>query len=389
MKEEGRYGIAGEFLQAVEPYTEADPHALITQLHAGFGNLAGRSAHQMVEKTRHGANIFVLTVGDTAKARKGTSWEQCLDTLRRVDKGWAADRLESGLSSGEGLIAAVRDASNGDPGVSDKRVLFFEGDFVRTLRAMSRTGNTLSPVVRNSWDGGDLRVTTRHSPLKATGAHVSIVAHTTQFELLENLSKADMLSGLGNRFLVIGARRSKLLAFGGDAPSSVLREIASRLKTAAAFARQVGAMRLSQKARQLWKEEYPRLSAPSPGLLGAMTSRAEPQVLRLAMISALMNESEEIKTPHLRAGLAIWEYALASARYLFGDKQEVNLDRRILRILREAKGGLARTQISAALNHHASGAAITSSLGRLKRQGLVEPQIKKTRGRPMERSCAV
>jgi hypothetical protein len=107
------------------------------------------------------------------------------------------------------------------------------------------------------------------------------------------------------------------------------------------------------------------------------------------MISALMNESEEIKTPHLRAGLAIWEYALASARYLFGDKQEVSLDRRILRILREAKCGLARTQISAALNHHASGEAITSSLGRLKRQGLVEPQIKKTRGRPMERWCAV
>ena len=368
MKEEGRYGVAGEFLQAVEPFSESDPQALITQLYACFGNLVGSKPHLVVEKTRHGTNLFVAVVGDTSKSRKSTSWDQCLSLFGSVDPVWAKNRVESGLSSGEGLINAVRDGSPlGDPGVLDKRGIFFEGDFTRTLKAMSRRGNTLSPVLRKCWDGGDLRVITKHSPLKATGAHVSVIGQTTQYELFENFSQADMLGGLGNRFLWSCARRTKLLPFGGAPLAGELRKITERLRTAAEFAREVREMRLSSKARQLWVDLYPRLSEASPGLLGTMTSRAEPQVLRLAAICALMNGSDEIRTHHLRAALAIWHYSLASSRFLFGDKQVVKLDTRLLRLLREAQSGLTRTQISVALSRHARGEAITSALERLNR----------------------
>jgi hypothetical protein len=385
MTDEAKYGIAGEFLQAVEPCSEADPQALLAQLYAGFGNLVGSGPHFMVENTRHGTNLFVATVGDTAKARKGTAWDRDLDVLRRVDNEWATSRVESGLSTGEGVVNAVRDGSPpDDPGVQDKRVLFFEGDFCRPLRAMERPGNTLSPILRKCWDGGDLRVLTKTSPLKATGAHVSIVAQTTRYELLQSLGKAEMIGGLGNRFLCICARRAKLLPFGGNISGAALLGISERLKSAAASARQMGRMRLSTKARRLWGEEYPRLSAASPGLLGVMTSRAEPQVLRLAAVSALMNQSDKIQTQHLRAGLAIWSYSLASARFLFGDKQETKLDSRLLRILRESQGGLTRTRISAALNHHADADAIGSALERLKVKGLAKSKKKTTEGRSAE-----
>jgi hypothetical protein len=385
MTDEAKFGIAGEFLQAVEPCSEADPQALITQFHAGFGSLVGSGPHFDVESTRHGTQLFVGTVGDTAKARKGTAWDRDMDVLRRVDWEWAAGRVESGLSSGEGVVNAVRDGSPpDDPGVQDKRILFFEGDFCRLLRAMDRPGNTLSPILRKCWDGGDLRVLTKTSPLKATGAHVSIVAQTTRYELRESLGKAEMLGGLGNRFLWICARRSKLLPFGGDTSGAAFLDISERLKSAAASARQMGRMRLSTKARKLWGDEYPRLSAALPGLLGAMTSRAEPQVLRLAAISALMNGSDEVRTAHLRAGLAIWSYSLASARFLFGDKQENRLDSRLLQILREARGGLTRTRISAALNHHAGADAITSALESLKEKGLAKSKKKTTEGRSAE-----
>lgn len=115
-----------------------------------------------------------------------------------------------------------------------------------------------------------------------------------------------------------------------------------------------------------------------------MTSRAEPQVLRLSAICALMNQSDEIKTPHLRAGLALWDYALASARFLFGDKEAVKLDRRLLRILQEARSGLARTEVSGALNNHFSGDAIASALKRLEERGLARSKKKKTKGRSAE-----
>ena len=62
----------------------------------------------------------------------------------------------SGLSSGEGLIWAVRDpGENGDgqsdSGVADKRRIVLDGEFASTLKVLGRQGNTLSPVIRNAW----------------------------------------------------------------------------------------------------------------------------------------------------------------------------------------------------------------------------------------------
>jgi hypothetical protein len=390
MADEAMCGVAGDFVRTVEPWTESDPAALLVQLYVGFGNLIGSGPHLMVEKTRHGMNLFAGIVGDTAKARKGTSWDHAANTLGEVDPVWAKTRVESGLSSGEGLIAHVRDGTSpGDSGVADKRVLAFEGDFSRILKAMSRTGNTLSPIMRKCWDSGDLRVITKNSPLRATGAHVSIIVQTVQFELDENLGPADIFGGLGNRFLWICARRSKFLPFAGQVPADDLRDITDRLKNAADFARGIGRLKLSPKASELWAKEYMKLSTGESGQLGAMTSRAEPQVLRLAGICALMNESDEIQKKHLRAGLAIWDYSFASARYLFGGRSRVTLDEKLRRILQAAPAGLTRTEISAALNHHHTGDAIASALERLQEKEIATPQKQSTKGRTAERWLAV
>ena len=78
-------------------------------------------------------------------------------------------------------------------------------------------------------------------------------------------------------------------------------------------------MRWGDSARPLWVERYPSLSEGAPGLLGAVTSRSEAQVLRLACVYALMDSSVAIELEHLKAALAVWDYAEASARYIFGD----------------------------------------------------------------------
>jgi len=56
------------------------------------------------------------------------------------------------------------------------------------------------------------------------------------------------------------------------------------------------------------------------GLLGAITSRGEAQVVRLALIYALLDISLEIKITHLEAALAVWKYCEDSAKYIFGEK---------------------------------------------------------------------
>jgi hypothetical protein len=131
-----------------------------------------------------------------------------------------------GLSSGEGLIYAVRDRVDGenkkgetvvfDQGVEDKRLLVLEAELAGVLKVMSREGNTLSPVIRQAWDDGALQTLTKNSPMKATEAHVSIIGHITRAELLRHLTETETANGFANRFIWIMVRRSKKLPFGGE-----------------------------------------------------------------------------------------------------------------------------------------------------------------------------
>ncbi len=68
------YGLAGEFVALVEPHTEADKVALLMQFHVAFGNAIGRKKYVSVEADRHYPNLYAVMVGNTSKARKGTSW---------------------------------------------------------------------------------------------------------------------------------------------------------------------------------------------------------------------------------------------------------------------------------------------------------------------------
>src|SRR5262249_45494302 len=158
-------------------------------------------------------------VGRTSKARKGTSWGRVLQVFTEAEGQWAAERVQSGLSSGEGLIWAVRDPIQkrervkdrggparyeeveADPGVTDKRLLIYDPEFANVLKQTERQGNTLSTVLRQGWDGADLRTLTKNSPARATGAHISLVGHVTAEELRRYLTATESANGFGNRHL--------------------------------------------------------------------------------------------------------------------------------------------------------------------------------------------
>lgn len=74
----------------------------------------------------------------------------------------------TGLSSGEGLIWAVRDPTTQDPGITDQRLLVAEPEFASVLKAASREISTLSPTLRSAWDGRPLAILTRTAPARST-----------------------------------------------------------------------------------------------------------------------------------------------------------------------------------------------------------------------------
>ncbi len=359
------HGLAGDVVRALEPHTEADPVALLVNLLAMFGSAAGRGPHATVSGQRHGVNLFAVLVGATATGRKGTSEAGPRALFARADPLWSGDRLGSGLSSGEGLIHAVRDErvkrepirERGtqrvtgyqevleDEGVDDKRLLVIEGEFAQALKVLGREGNTLSPVIREAWDGKSLRVMTRNSPAKATDLHIGILGHITRRELLQTLGEGDLSNGLANRFLWCCVRRSKLLPEGGWPTEAELGALADRLEEALEFARGCGELRRDDAARARWAALYPTLSEGEESVVGEVTARGAAQVLRLSLIYALLDRSAVVRVDHLDAAHALWRYCAASARHIFGGRAGDRVADRILQALREG-GPLGRTEIA-------------------------------------------
>lgn len=169
------HGLPGDIVRAVEPHTEADPVAVLVNVLAAFGNAVGRGAYMKVGADAHHLRIYAALVGQSSKARKGTSWGHVRDLMEGADPVWASGRVQDGLSSGEGLIHAVRDPvlkenkktgehETVDEGVTDKRLLVLASELASVLKTMSREGNTLSPVIRQAWDGNMLQIMTKNSP---------------------------------------------------------------------------------------------------------------------------------------------------------------------------------------------------------------------------------
>jgi hypothetical protein len=399
---EALYGLAGDFVRLIEPHTEADPVALLGQFLCSFGNMIGRGAYSVAEADRHYPNLDIVDVGESSKGRKGVSMGHVRRHLETVDPTWGA-AIKSGLSSGEGLIWQVRDPivktiakkdkNTGktdyaeeidDPGIDDKRLLVVESEFATVLRQLSREGNILSTVIRDAWDRGDLSTLTKNSPARATGAHISIIGHITKDELRRYLDRTEAGNGFGNRFMWFCVRRSKCLPEGGRIQDVNFAPITQRLRAAVDFAQSAGEISRDDEARTLWAKVYPELSDGKPGLVGALTSRAEAQVMRSSMVYALLDQSKHVKVPHLLAALALWDYCESSVKYIFGEAIGDPVADTIFSALKAAPDGLSRTAINNLFGRHQSSTRIQNAISELLKKGLITIETVETGGRPGE-----
>lgn len=379
-------GLAGEIVSVIEPHTEADPAALLLQLLVAFGSIVGRRPHYLVESSKHHTNLYVVLVGRSSKARKGTSWDRTRALFAQIDDPWARECLQGGLSSGEGLLHAVRDGDDeDDPGVSDKRLCIIESEYAGLLRVMTREGNIISRICRDAWDRGDLRTMTRSCPLRATGAHVSIVGHITADELVRYLDRTEAANGFANRFLFAQVRRSKHLPHGGSLSDRDLLPLSRALAAAVGKAREIDRVQMDADTRVAWETVYESLAVERGGMFGAITARAEAQTIRLALIYALLDGAAQIQLQHLEAALAVWSYCEESAREIFGDRTGNALADRILDALRAATEPLSRTAISAVLGRHAGREQIELALDLLRQSGMARSSSVPTGGRSVER----
>jgi hypothetical protein len=396
-------GLPGDVVRAIDPHTEADPVAILIQYLGAAGNAIGRGPHYKIEGDRHGPNLYAVLVGETAKARKGTAWGRVGQIMEAADKTWTAERVHTGLSSGEGVIWAVRDPIMGierigkgasaervtvetDPGIADKRLMIVESEFAGALTVARRDGSILSRVLRDAWDRGDLATLTKSSPARATGAHVSLLGHITADELRAELDRVSIANGFANRMLWLCVRRARVLPFGGALDDETIADLGRRTAAAIDTARQRDRVPMTADAREAWRRVYPELSKGQPGLLGALSARAEAQTVRLALAYALLDGRDAIGIDHLHAALALWEYADASISYIWGDALGDPVADEIKRALRQAgNAGRTRTELRDLFGRNRRAEDIGRALVVLAAAGKVRRETRTdTGGRPAE-----
>ena len=138
LPEDAYYGITGGIVRKIGPHTESDPVAILAQFLTMFGTSVGKTAYYPVEASSHFCNLNMVMVGQTGKARKGTSFDRIKGIFKEVDPEFTKGRVKGGLTSGEGLIYEVRDSTviikagsykdgeyeskaTGDPGAPDSQ----------------------------------------------------------------------------------------------------------------------------------------------------------------------------------------------------------------------------------------------------------------------------
>jgi hypothetical protein len=398
ISEDALIGIVGKIVKFIEPETESDPMALLIQFLVVIGNIIGRNIFYSVEQTPHFSNLFITLVGKSSSARKGTSYDNII-SLFDFNDDWFNKCRKSGVATGEGLIHAIRDKvaseTTGenkktgeletkidviDEGVTDKRLLATESEFSNVLKNSARDTNTVSNSLRQGWDSKPMANLTKNSAESVQKPHISLIGHITMMELDKFLTETDMFNGFGNRFLWILVQRSKELPFGGKLDLVELDKFKKILHDIVLHGQQYDRIDFSQAAKQLWNEGgmYKDLSQDHEGLLGAMTSRAAPQVIRIAMIYAVLDKSLEINLEHLKAARAVWEYCFQSCEYLFSHHLENPTANKILKALACTPNGLNRTEIRSLFSGHKSKNIIDEALEQLSQRNLAYCQKEKS-----------
>ena len=411
-------GVVSDYVKSIEPYTEACPIAIIMQILAFWGVMIGRKRYFTVGTSRHYGNIFVVIVGCSSLGKKGVSLNDVKFLFKNIDSEWCKSCLASGLSTGEGMIHRVRDdkktieitpdgvtkeiIKDGDKGIEDKRCLFVETEFGKTLRKANKDNSTLSDVGRQAYDNDDLHTTTKTNAERATGPSIGIVGHITPLELRSLITDVDIYNGWANRFMWPVVEGVRSLPDPEEPPYEMIEDIVKTIKSAkekiyADVNIKEGVLEddykeqaeektveekeviFSEKSLKFWVELYESLDKEDQGKVQPLLDRSKPHIRRLAMNIALINGYDQIELKHLKSAQLLWTYNIRSVRHIFvEDVSNLSADaRKIYEALKESNEGLTRTEMSRLFSNGRTKIQLDSAVQSLVTSNLVTVEERK------------
>lgn len=361
VSDEMLYGPLRRIVEAATENSEATRSAVAASALVQFAARFGKALGTTVGDSDRTLVLYTLIVGPTGTGRKGTSGEFPRRLFELVDKllegGWGGGllaecrrvpplRVVTGVSSGQGLIDLVRDdgvayhrgLEREVPGVEDKRLLLALSEFGQLFSAASQDASTLSMVIRDAFDGSVLDNPTRTNPLRATGAHLSILGHITMDEFrrktIESKTSTEATNGLLNRFVVLFSRRDKLVSRPQPVPLAVRQALAAEIanNVHALFesnlsdhrSHRVVLLNFTDEAQALWDDAYKDVTSASydSAMVAAIMGRRELHTRVIACLLAAMNGESAVGTGALRAALAWGKYGAESITKVFASIEQ-------------------------------------------------------------------
>jgi hypothetical protein len=354
------YGPLGRMALAEGAESECDPAALYGTFISGFGNIVSVAPLMGSGPLAGFPVVNCVLVGASAAPRKSSTHALVLDTLGHIDSSWPT-RIRTDAASAEYLVEQIRDARTEEildkrsgklktvliPGVDDKRLMIVYDELVTLWIKHRRQGNVLMSYYRSAYDGKAWRPGAKSNQDRCMRPRVSVCGATTHSDIKKYLPEGFLDDGSANRYLWVLAREMKPNPYADPVPANICKDDISELAKIVARIRSTPGtwqMEWTPEAMALVKGEiYYKARAYRNHVV---TSRAETQVLRIAMILALADGKHMIGVEHVNAAWLFWEYCAKCAIAIFGLCKLAEKAERILEFLRE-KGsrGASRTDI--------------------------------------------
>ncbi len=385
------YGVLGDVVQLCCAHSEAVPVAVASYALAYFSSLIGPLRYLQIGDERRKLNNYWLMIGPSGMG-KGASEYGIKRIFKRVDEHLQQvfsdmaqagqtegivvypelDVHEGGLSSGEGLVTAKADKlkiEKGEPEVevTDKRFLLLENEFGNVLNMSERSGNTLSHVLRNGYDGKTIKPLTKRDRVCCSDPYFVLAGNITPGELTSHKQNAVMsVNGMLNRMMIVwtktDVRHSRPHSIDEGSVTEAAQRIAKHLLMArsgsfethwrkqAALSKSV---EMTEAAWTLWDEVYPQLvNLPDCEPVQTLCRRHRLHIRIIAGLLALMNGESVIDEGALCAALAWSDYGRQSVVYAcrFFNQQSLSqrqqqIGRGILRAVNSTEGQCTKKDV--------------------------------------------
>lgn len=335
-----RYGWIGEYINLVEPTTEA-PDAF--HLACGLtliGACIGRRVAFLHASERMLPNFYTLLIGPSGRARKDTAIKRSLALPMlppppgslMVSLG-IPFRVTRDVSSAEGLISRLAKHPN---------LYFYVTEFAKLMHNATREStSSISPTLMEAFDGPPTlqnNVKKDEDSREAINPFLSIMAAVQPEILSQLIGDSQQYSGFLNRWLlVVGDGK-------GPRPNPPnLDEVAGwnlmrRATDAIGSYTEGTVLRFDPSAVARWDawyvETYPQGDTSSQE--DAMGIRLGTLVKKVALVHAVLDRAQAVRSEHLDAALATVDWSWGHTRKLlptWGESPDARMARQIMEVL--------------------------------------------------------